>query len=109
MRWILLLASLLCAGLMFVIGSPGWLALDLLGMLLFATAAVFAFAAERIDTRSQLGVSLLTPAELAELKQRRAAPPAASPVSTGHEVSSSIAALRARSEARRRHRGLNPP
>lgn len=107
MRWILLLASLLCAGLMFVISSPGWLALDLVGMLVFATAAVFAFAAARIDSHSQVGGGLLmSPTELAELGRRRAAL-SAGPAADTAEVDGSIAALRARAEARRRQRDLN--
>jgi len=103
MRWIFLLAALVCAGLVFVIDSPGWLGLDILGVLLFGTLAVFGFAAARIDERAQNQGPILTAADLAEIRARAAtkgaAPTPASPAEDA--VIGSIAALRARAEARR--------
>lgn len=103
MRWLLLLAALVCAALFFVIDTPGWLALDILGLMAFGTAAVFSFAAARIDERSASETVLLTPAELAEIRARAAAKAAAvEPVTPDSDrVEGSIAALRARAEARR--------
>jgi len=103
MRWIFLLAALTCAALMFAIDTPGWLALDILGVLVFATLAVFGFAAARIDDRARTDGAMLTATELAEIRARAANPLAGSPVAPASEdaVAGSIAALRARSEARR--------
>ena len=105
MRWILLLAALVCAALFFVIDTPGWLALDILGVMAFSTAAMFAFAAARIEARAKPGTVMLTPADLAEIRTL-AAEKAASlpPAAGGAAVEGSIAALRARAEARRNTR-----
>lgn len=106
MRWILLLAALVCAALFFVIDTPGWLALDILGVMAFATAAVFSFAAARIDARADSETVILTPLELADIRARAAAKAAADANAAGSTevVEGSIAALRARAEARRNAR-----
>ncbi len=103
MRWIFLLAALTCAALMFGIDSPGWLALDILGVLVFATLAVFGFAAARIDDRARTEGAMLTATELAEIRARAAKPGAGTPQvpASADAVAGSIAALRARAEARR--------
>lgn len=103
MRWIFLLLALACAALVFVIDSPGWLGLDILGVFVFGTMAVFGFAAARIAERSSSEGALLSAADLAEIRARAAAksadPAAAAPADEA--VMGSIAALRARAEARR--------
>lgn len=104
MRWISLLAALICAALVFVIDSPGWLGLDILGVLLFGTMAVFGFAGARIDARARSDAAMLPVGELVEIRARAAAAKAAeapaAPLSQD-AVAGSIAALRARAEARR--------
>ncbi len=102
MRWIFLLGAAACAALMFAIDSPGWLALDIFGLLVFATLAVFGFAAARIDERAGSEGTLLSAADLAEIRARAAAKAASAPSTDGQaDVAGSIAALRARAEARR--------
>jgi len=113
MRWILLLASLTCAGLFFTIDSPGLLALDMLGIFVFGIGAVFAFAAARIDDQSRSG-DLISVSELAEIRRRAAAGPApqaprnapAAPVRLtdepdGASIEGAIDGLRRRAAARR--------
>ena len=106
MRWIWLLAALTCAVLFFVISTPGWLALDILGVMAFGTAAVFSFAAARIEARAESDAVILSPADLAEIRARAAGKAASSAPATGgaEVVEGSIAALRARAEARRNAR-----
>ncbi len=104
MRWMFLLGALACAALVFVIDSPGWLGLDILAVLIFGTLAVFGFAGARIEERSNTGGAILTAADLAEIRARAAAANGAPPAavkSPDDAVTGSIAALRARAEARR--------
>lgn len=103
MRWISLLAALICAALVFVIDSPGWLGLDILGVLLFGTMAVFGFAGARIDARARSDAAMLPVGELVEMRARAAAKAAEAPAAplSQDAVTGSIAALRARAEARR--------
>lgn len=106
MRWIWLLAAMACLALFFMIDTPGWLALDILGVMAFGTASVFSFAAARIDARAESETVILSPADLAEIRARAAAKASAeAPAAGGAEVvEGSIAALRARAEARRNAR-----
>ena len=103
MRWIWFLAALICLALVFVIDSPGWLALDILGLMLFGTAAVFTFAGARIEANAAPGGIMLSASDLAEIRARGAAKTARDAASAAgpDAVAGTIAALRARAEARR--------
>ena len=72
MRYLSLAATLVCVTLLFVSDSPTVLGLCLLGVGVFGLVSVFAFAQARIDSNPKSQVTILSPKELAEMRQRAA-------------------------------------
>lgn len=80
MRYLSLAVAVFCAVMLFVSDSPTVLGLCLLGVGVFGLIAVFAFAQARINSNPQSNVAILSPKELAEMRQRAASKkPAAGP------------------------------
>jgi hypothetical protein len=70
MRWLLLALTVFIFVLALRSGSPGWMAFGLLSGIVMCFVTVLAFAAKRIESKSQSEVYVPTAEELALLKRR---------------------------------------
>jgi len=82
MRWLVLLVSLGAFALAFTTKSTGMMALGLLAGFGCLFAAIFAFAAARIEETSRPDAAMLTDGDISKLKAslRKPAPPPAEPL-----------------------------
>lgn len=73
MRYLSLAITVICAAMLFISNNPVVLGLCLLGLCLFGLISVFAFAQARIESSAPTQMPILSPKELAALRQQAAA------------------------------------
>ncbi|AVP96714.1 hypothetical protein C7S18_05635 [Ahniella affigens] len=73
MRYLSLAATVFCVVMLFVSSNPTVLGLCLLGIFLFGLISVFAFAQAKIASSAPPVVTILSPKELAAIRERAAA------------------------------------
>lgn len=73
MRYLSLAATVFCVITLFLSNNPTVLGLCLIGLFLFGLTTVFAFAQARINTSTPNQVMILSPKELAAMRERAAA------------------------------------
>jgi len=83
MRWILLLLALGAFALAFSTKAAGFMGLCLVVGIVALFAALFAFAAAKIDATSRPDVTLLADKDISALRASLRKPPAASPGAAG--------------------------
>lgn len=73
MRYLSLAATVFCVITLFISNNPTVLGLCLLGLFLFGLITVFAFAQAKINASTPNQVMILSPKELAAMRERAAA------------------------------------